>query len=149
MCPFFLLIFFFTLKKAEETRTPRVTSSNSLPQVYQSKILHPPILYYPDTLLTARISFALANGGVAPPHLSIILLTRSLGNFKADLAPKVEECIWVSYFSTRKYGQGLKKTEIGFSSSCIFKLLVSSRSSSLFLRPFIAVSEKPVHKAAR
>ena len=75
---------------------------------------------------------------------------RSLGDFKeADLASKAEECIWVSYSSTGKYGQGLKKPDaIGFSSSCILPVSPRHGSCSLFLRPFIAVSEKPVHKAA-
>jgi hypothetical protein len=60
---------FYSEKADEKVETSKnITLLELVAQVYESKILHPPMPYDPDALLSARIKFALANGGAEEIH---------------------------------------------------------------------------------
>ena len=133
----------FRSDKAEEKveTSKSITLLELLAQVYESKILHPPMPYDPDALLSARIRFALANGGAEEIH-RICSQFGVFGDFKeADLESKVEECIWVSTLLLASTGKEGRKPRLDF-------FLMHLVTSSLFLQPFFTVLENPAHKIA-
>ena len=133
----------FCSEKAEEKPETfqSITLLELIAQVYESKILDPPMPYKPDALLTARMRLALANGGAEEIH-RICSQYGVSGDFKeADLASKVEECIWVSTLLLAGTGREGRKPRLDF-------FLMHLVTSSLFLKPLFAVLEKPAHKAA-
>ena len=133
---------FYSEKAEEKVGTSQsITLLELLAQVYESKILHPPMPYDPDALLSLRTRLALANGGAEEIH-RICSQYGVFGDFKeADLASKVEECIWVSTLLMASTGREGRKPRLDF-------FLMHLVTSSLFLSPFFAVLEKPAHKAA-
>ena len=133
---------FYSEKAEEKVETSQnITLLEVLAQVYESKILHPPMPYDPNALLSARVNFALANGGAEEIH-RICSQYGLFGDFKeADLASKVEECIWVSTLLLGSTGKEGRKPRLDF-------FLMHLVTSSLFLHPFFAVLKKPAHKAA-
>ena len=132
---------FHSEKVEEKVEAKSITLLELFAQVYESKILHPPMPYNPNALLTARIRLALANGGAEEIH-RICSQYGLFGDFKeADLASKVEECIWVSTLLMASTGREGRKPRLDF-------FLMHLVTSSLFLRPFFAVLEKPAHKVA-
>jgi len=133
----------FHSEKAEERveTSQSITLLELLAQVYESKTLHPPMPYDPDLLLSVRTRLALANGGAEEIH-RICSQYGIFGDFKeADLASKVEECIWVSTLLMASTSREGRKPRIDF-------FLMHLVTSSLFLKPFFAVLEKPAHKVA-
>ena len=133
----------FHSEKAEEKveTSQSATLLELLAEVYESKILHPPMPYDPDALLSARTRLALANGGAEEIH-RICSQYRISGDFKeADLASKVEECIWVSTLLMASTGREGRKPRLDF-------FLMHLVTSSLFLKPILALLEKPAHKVA-
>jgi len=132
----------FHSEKAEEKETSQsITLLELLAQVYESKILHPPMPYDPDALLSARTRLALANGGAEEIH-RICSQYGVFGDFKeTDLASKVEECIWVTTLLLASTGKEGRKPRLDF-------FLMHLVTSSLFLQPLFKVLEKPAHKAA-
>jgi len=133
----------FHSEKTEEKMKPSqsITLLELFAQVYESKILHPPMPYNPDALFSARTRLALANGGAA----EIQRLCSQFGLFgdfnEANLASKVEECIWVSTLLLAATGKEGRKPRLDF-------FLMHLVTSSLFLHPLFAVLEKPAHKVA-
>ena len=133
----------FHSDKAEEKPETfqNITLLELIAQVYESKILHPPMPYDPNALLTARMRLTLANGGAEEIH-RICSQYGVFGDFKeADLESKVEECIWVSTLLLAGTGREGRKPRLDF-------FLMHLVTSSLFLKPLFAVLEKPAHKAA-
>ena len=132
---------FHSDKVEEKVGAQGITLLELFAQVYESKILHPPMPYNPDAFLTARIRLALANGGAEEIH-RICSQYGLFGDFKeADIATKVEECIWVSTLLLASTGREGRKPRLDF-------FLMHLVTSSLFLRPFFEVLEKPAHKVA-
>ena len=128
-----------TQEKVEPSQS--ITLLELVAQVYESKILHPPMPYDPDALLSVRSRLALANGGAEEIH-RICSQYGVFGDFKeADLASKVEECIWVSTLLLASTGRKGRKPRLDF-------FLMHLVTSSLFLQPFFAVLEKPAYKVA-
>ena len=133
---------FYSENGEEKVETSQsITLLELLAEVYESKILHPPMPYDPDALLSARVRFALANGGAEEIH-RISSRFGIFGDFKeADLASKVEECIWVSTLLLASTGKEGRIPRLDF-------FLMHLVTSSLFLRPLFAVLENPAHKVA-
>jgi Questin oxidase-like len=133
---------FHSEKAAEKAEISQsITLLELLTQVYESKILHPPMPYNPDALLSARTRLALDNGGAEEIH-RICSQCGLFGDFKeADLASKVEECIWVCTLLLASTGREGRKPRLDF-------FLMHLVTSSLFLQSFSAVLSKPEHKAA-
>ena len=133
---------FYSEKAEEKVETSQnITLLEVLAQVYESKILHPPMPYDPNALLSARIRLALANGGAEEIHRICSQYGVSSDFKEADLASKVEECIWVSTLLLGSTGKEGRKPRLDF-------FLMHLVTSSLFLHPFFAVLKKPAHKAA-
>lgn len=133
----------FHSEKAEEKGaiSQSITLLELLTQVYESKILHPPMPYDPDAFLSARTRLALDNGGAEEIH-RICSHYGLFGDFKeVDLASKVEECIWVSTLLLASTGREGRKPRLDF-------FLMHLVTSSLFLQSFSAVLTKPEYKAA-
>ena len=132
---------FHSEKVEEKVEAQSITLLELFAQVYESKILHPPMPYDPNALLSARIKLALANGGAEEIHRICSQYGLS-GDFKeADLASKVEECIWVSTLLLGSTGREGRKPRLDF-------FIMHLVTSSLFLKPILAALEKPAHKAA-
>ena len=132
---------FHSEKAEEKVEAQNITLLEILAQVYESKILHPPMPYDPNALFSARIRLALANGGAEEIH-RICSQYGVFGDFKeADLASKVEECIWVSTLLLASTGRKGRKPRLDF-------FLMHLVTSSLFLQPLFAVLVKPAHKVA-
>jgi len=132
---------FLSEKAEEKVDTQGITLLELLAQVYESKILHPPMPYDSNALLSARTRLALADGGAEEIH-RICSQYGVFGDFnEADLASKVEECIWVSTLLMASTGKEGRKPRLDF-------FLMHLVTSSLFLRPLFEVLEKPAHKAA-
>lgn len=132
---------FHSEKAEEKVDAQSITLLELFAQVYQSKILHPPMPYDPDAILPARIRLALANGGAEEIHRICSQYGLS-GDFEeADLASKVEECIWVSTLLLASTGREGRKPRLDF-------FLMHLVTSSLFLRPLFGVLEKPTHIVA-
>ena len=130
---------FHSEKKVETSQS--ITLLELLAQVYESKVLHPPMPYDPDALISTRIRLALENGGAEEIH-RICSQYGLFGDFKeADIALKVEECIWVSTLLMASTGRAGRKPRLDF-------FLMHLVTSSLFLQSFFAVLEKPDHKVA-
>ena len=133
----------FLSEKAEEKMetSQSITLLELIAQVYESKVLHPPMPYDPDALLSARIRLALNNGGAEEIH-RLCSQYGIFGDFnETDLASKVEECIWVSTLLMASTGREERKPRLDF-------FLMHLVTSSLFLKPLFAVLEKPAHKVA-
>ena len=132
---------FHSEKEEEKVDAQSITLLELVAQVYESKILNPPMPYDPDALLSTRIRLALANGGAEEIH-RICSQYGVFGDFKeADLASKVEECIWVSTLLLASTGREGRKPRLDF-------FLMHLVTSSLFLQPLFSVLKKPAHKAA-
>ncbi|KAF8804705.1 hypothetical protein BYT27DRAFT_7259180 [Phlegmacium glaucopus] len=133
----------FPSAKTEEKVEPSqsITLLELFAQVYESKILHPPMPYDPNALLSARTRLALANGGAE----EIQRLCSQYGLFgdfnEADIASKVEECIWLSTLLMTATGKEGRKPRLDF-------FLMHLVTSSLFLNPLFSVLKKPAHKSA-
>ena len=132
---------FYSEKAEEKVEVQNITLLELIAQVYESKVLHPPMPYDPNALLSARIKLALANGGAEEIHRICSQYGLS-GDFKeTDLASKVEECIWVSTLLLGSTGREGRKPRLDF-------FLMHLVTSSLFLQPILAVLEKPAYKIA-
>ena len=132
---------FHSEKMEEKVEGQGITLLELVAQVYESKILHPPMPYNPDALLSLRSKLALANGGAEEIH-RICSQYGVFGDFKeADLASKVEECIWVSTLLLGGTGKEGRKPRLDF-------FLMHLVTSSLFLQPLLAALRKPAHKVA-
>ena len=132
----------FPPKNEEKLKTSQsITLLELFAQVYESKILHPPMPYDPNALLSTRIRLALANGGAE--EIQHLCSQYGLsGDFKeVDLTSKIEECIWVSTLLMAGTSKEGRKPRLDF-------FLMHLVTSSLFLHPFCAVLEKPAHKIA-
>ena len=133
----------FNSEKAEEKRetSQSITLLQLLSQVYESKILHPPMPYDPDALFNTRTRLALANGGAEEIH-RICSQYGVFGNFKeVDLTSRVEECIWATTLLMASTGRKERKPRLDF-------FLMHLVTSSLFLQPFCDALKKPEHKSA-
>ena len=111
---------FHSEKAEEKMEAQSITMLELLAQVYESKILHPPMPYDPNALLSARVKFALANGGAEEIH-RICSQYGLFGDFKLEeactnLASKLEECIWVSISIPlpANTGKGREKPRLDF-----------------------------------
>lgn len=128
-------------EKLETSQHDNITLLQVLAQVYESKILHPPMPYDPDALLSLRTKLALDNGGAEEIH-RICSQYGLFGDFnEVDIACKVEECIWVTTLLLASTGREGRKPRLDF-------FLMHLVTSSLFLQSFFSVLEKPGHKSA-
>ena len=130
----------FHSKNAEKVEASQSISLLELfSQIYESTILHPPMPYDPDALFRKCIRLALADGG-AEEIQRLCSQYGLFGDFKeADLASKIEECVWVSALLMAGTGKEGRKPKLDF-------FLMHLVTSSLFLHPFCEVLEKPAHK---
>ena len=132
---------FHSEKAEEKVGAQSITLLELFSQVYESRILHPPMPYDPDAFLSARIRLALANGGAEEIHRICSQYGVSSDFKEVALASKVEECIWVSTLLLASTGREGRKPRLDF-------FLMHLVTSSLFLRPLFAALEKPAHKVA-
>ena len=133
----------FRSENAEERTgsSQSITLLELFAQVYESKILHPPMPYDPNALLSKRTRLALANGGAEEIHRICSQYGLSGDFTEADLVSRVEECIWVATLLLASTGREGRKPRLDF-------FLMHLVTSSLFLKPFCSVLEKPAYKIA-
>ncbi|KIM42122.1 hypothetical protein M413DRAFT_409215 [Hebeloma cylindrosporum] len=118
-----------------------ITLLELLRKVYDSDILHPPMPYDPDAFVNARMKKAIADGRGEELVKLCGLYHISDNITDAELAQKTEECICLATLLFGATGKKGRKPRLDF-------FLMHLLTSSLFLRPMLALLRKAEHKAA-
>ncbi|EJU04191.1 hypothetical protein DACRYDRAFT_20805 [Dacryopinax primogenitus] len=137
------------------TRQPAYGKSvlSILRAVYDSDKLIPVMPYDPDALLSKRMRDFLSVPRAERPAEIVRLCSEwsaplpsssepaALAAFEADLAGKVEECMWLATLLTFATGKKGRKTRLDF-------FMMHTLTSSLFLAPTLAALKTPEYKVA-
>ncbi|PPQ75410.1 hypothetical protein CVT26_015394 [Gymnopilus dilepis] len=112
-----------------------------LREVYDSEVLKPLMPYDPNALINARLKGAVADGRLEEIEKIVAKFNLKDDFTEEDIARKTEEVIWVATLLTFATGKPGRKPRLDF-------FLMHLLTSSLFLRPFIAMLKNRASKAA-
>lgn len=130
-------LFFFFFNRKRQKRRPELSHPS------------PPIRYDPDTPSNRTNKICISPWRCWRNPLPHVFIYGVLAiSKKQTLHPKPKNVSGYPLFYWKVRAGTEETRRYWISSSCILPVSPRHGSCSLFLRPFIAVSEKPVHKAA-